>query len=229
MVASVATMNLLRRLFGGFKKDVKKRDTILDGFGSDSEDEDEYDKYTYQDHKEEMALLNSKFGSDETHLTQIRNNLQVQNNNKLFYLGHGAFSIVKKCRSEKYNSEIAVKIILLSDEASSSYVKNFLPKELEIWGELSKENHPNILNMRESFSSRSYMYVVMDVADNGDMMKLLQFGPLTEYKARTAFRGILEALCFLHERGVAHRDIKPENLLLTKNDKIKLAGVFMFL
>ena len=228
----VEKMNIFRRLFGGLSKkdDTKKNDTMLDGFvdESDDEEEDENDKYEYQDRKEEMMLLNSKFGTNETHLSQIRNKLQIRlNNNKLMYLGHGAFSIVKKCWSEKYDSEVAVKIILLSD-ASNSYVKNFLPRELEIWGEFSKAKHPNILNMLESFSNRTYMYVAMDVADNGDLLKLLQYGPLTEYKARTVFRGILGALCFLHERGISHRDIKPENLLLTKNDKIKLAGIALF-
>ena len=228
----VEKMNIFRRLFGGLnKKDAtKKNDTMLDGFVSESDEEDDEDnEYTYQDRKEEMILLNSKFGTDETHLSQIRNKLQVRlNNNKLVYLGHGAFSIVKKCWSEKYDSEIAIKIILLSDEASNSYVKKYLPRELEIWGDISKAKHRNILNMLENFSNRMYTYVVMDVADKGDIMKLLQFGPLTEYKARTVFRGILGALSFLHERGIAHRDIKPENLLLAKNDNIKLAGMVCF-
>ena len=223
---AVEKMNMFRRLFSGInKKDAKKTDRMLDGFVSDSDDDEEDEKYKYQDRKEEMMLLNSKFGTDETHMAQMKNNLRIRPNNKLLYLGHGAFSIVKKCWSEKYDSEIAVKIILLSDEASNSYVKNFLPKELKIWGEFSKANHPNVLNMLESFSNRAFTYIAMDVADNGDLLKLLQFGPLTEYKARTVFRGILAALCFLHEGGIAHRDIKPENLLLTKNDKIKLAGI----
>jgi len=202
--------------------DLKTQESMkLDGDDEDDEDEDNSCKYT--DNKQEMKLLDTKFGSDQVHLKPLNSHLSVKDD-LLEYLGHGAFSIVKKCHSEKHQTDFAIKIITLQDENQNSYVKKFLPRELELWGEISQVKHPNILNMVEKFSTADHLYIVMDFAENGDLSKLLMYGAMTEHKARTYFRGIINGICFMHSKGIAHRDIKPDNLLLTKHGNVKLTG-----
>jgi len=42
---------------------------------------------------------------------------------------------------------------------------------------------------------------------------------IAEDQTRTIFKGVLKALKYCHEKGIAHLDVKPENFLL-KNDSI---------
>ena len=190
---------------------------------NDEDDDEEDKKYEYTDNKQEMQLLDAKFGSNKVHLPPLNSHLSVKDN-LLDYLGHGAFSIVKKCHSVKHKVDFAIKIIPLQDENQNSYVKKFLPRELELWGDISQSKHPNILNMIEKFSTADHLYIVMDFAENGDLSKLLMYGAMTEHKARTYFGGIIAGISYMHSKGIAHRDIKPENLLLTKQGTVKLTG-----
>ncbi|XP_066928172.1 testis-specific serine/threonine-protein kinase 3-like [Clytia hemisphaerica] len=225
-----STMNIFKKLFNGItalKSGIRNRKNDgpmlsgISGFDSDSDDDCE-NEFVYTDRREEMMLLDAKFGSNETHLPIIQQHLQPRNN-QLDYLGHGGFSIVKKCWSEKHETDVAIKIILMDKENNNLYLQKYLPRELEIWGEISKFQNQNILRMIENFTGTGFTYVVMDVVDNGDLSTLMKFGALTEHKSRSIFRGLFEAVHFLHKLGIAHRDIKPENLLLTKRNEVKLA------
>lgn len=42
------------------------------------------------------------------------------------------------------------------------------------------------------------------------------------YEAQRYFKQLINAVEYLHSRGVAHRDLKPENLLLDDNDNLKI-------
>jgi len=33
---------------------------------------------------------------------------------------------------------------------------------------------------------------------------------------------VLQALCYLHEKGIVHRDLKPSNILITHRDTYKI-------
>ena len=48
-------------------------------------------------------------------------------------------------------------------------------------------------------------------------------GRLSEPTARYFFKQLLEALNFMHLRGVTHRDLKPENLMLDSQSRLKVA------
>jgi serine/threonine protein kinase len=50
----------------------------------------------------------------------------------------------------------------------------------------------------------------------------LQEVKLTETEAKMIFKQLIDALTYIHARGLAHRDLKPENILIDDHDKIKL-------
>ena len=63
----------------------------------------------------------------------------------------------------------------------------------------------------------------MEYVPGGDLFSLIESkGGIGEDQARFYLAQILDALEYLHGRGIAHRDIKPENILLDENMDIKI-------
>ena len=83
-------------------------------------------------------------------------------------------------------------------------------------------DHPGVMKVF-SDDDRSRVYMVMEWVDGRLLRKILdeQKKLPTEQVVRVALK-ILEALEYIHSRGVAHRDLKPENVMIDANDNIKL-------
>lgn len=45
---------------------------------------------------------------------------------------------------------------------------------------------------------------------------------LNESEARYFFRQLIQAMAYVHSKGICHRDLKPENLMLTSDLELKL-------
>ena len=204
--------NFFRNVWRG---EVMKVEHIKDYSSDDEQEENDLYKKT----TESVQQLMEKFGSDSKHI----HNIKTLGINQLKLLGSGAFSLVKKGYSKKYTRDVAVKIIVMTD--NNSYINKFLPKEIELWSELSRENHDNILCMLEHFEQDQFLYIVMEVAERGDLFERIRYGVMQEQKAKSLFKGIISAVAYCHGKGMAHRDIKPQNILLVKNDQVKLAGM----
>jgi serine/threonine protein kinase len=88
-------------------------------------------------------------------------------------------------------------------------------------------DHPNIIKLYDTFDSGEDIYLVLELAANGQLFsKLCKEGKFDERNAKRMIREVMEAVAYLHSRNppIIHRDIKPENILLDKNNHVKLAG-----
>jgi serine/threonine protein kinase len=66
--------------------------------------------------------------------------------------------------------------------------------------------------------------LILEYVDNGSLHDIIfKFGPLPECLVQFYAKQILNALCYLHIKGIIHRDIKGSNILITKNGECKLA------
>src|SRR5229473_721075 len=83
-------------------------------------------------------------------------------------------------------------------------------------------DHPGVMKVFAD-ENRSRVYMVMEWVDGRLLRKILdeQHKLPTERAVQLALR-ILDALEYIHSRGVVHRDLKPENVMVDNNDHIKL-------
>ncbi|XP_043910863.1 testis-specific serine/threonine-protein kinase 1-like [Protopterus annectens] len=136
-------------------------------------------------------------------------------------LGEGTYSKVKSAYSKQLKEDVAVKIIDRK-KAPSDFLKNFLPRELEI---LTAVNHNNIVKTYEIFeSSNGKIYIIMELAVQGSLLEYIQSrDALPEDMARKMFHQLTMAIKYCHDINIVHRDLKCENLLLDINYNIKVS------
>ncbi len=83
-------------------------------------------------------------------------------------------------------------------------------------------DHPGVMKVFAD-ADRSQVYMVMEWVDGVLLRKILSESQrLPRERAIRITLRILDALDYIHARGVAHRDLKPENVMVDEHDNIKL-------
>mmetsp|Transcript_14471 Transcript_14471/g.24946 ORF Transcript_14471/g.24946 Transcript_14471/m.24946 type:complete len:518 (-) Transcript_14471:76-1629(-) len=134
-------------------------------------------------------------------------------------LGEGAFGKVKLAKHTGTGLEVAIKIMDKGDIAANDFSQN-VKREIFIMRTL---NHRNIVNLQEVLSSKTKLYLVMDLVRGGELFTMLEKqGELDEKTARRYFQQLVDGLDHCHKKGVCHRDLKPENLLIDEHQVLKI-------
>lgn len=135
-------------------------------------------------------------------------------------LGRGSFAKVYHGRTLTDNSSVAVKVM----EKPSAGDPTMEPRLVREVGAMRRLNHPNILKLHEVLATKTKIYLVMELADGGELFtQLTRRGRMKEATARFYFQQLVSTLNFCHQNGVAHRDLKPQNLLLDKKGNLKIS------
>ncbi|CUM66720.1 uncharacterized protein PRCAT00004400001 [Priceomyces carsonii] len=137
-------------------------------------------------------------------------------------VGEGTFAIVKVGQLKKDPKRIvAVKYI----HRATSHSKGVNDEKIGIEVRIHKEcsGHPNIINLHMFGTDNIWVYLVMELAESGDLFDKIEPNVgVDEEIANFYFRQLINAVDYIHQKGVAHRDIKPENILLDKEGNLKL-------
>ncbi|XP_067143379.1 testis-specific serine/threonine-protein kinase 4-like [Centruroides vittatus] len=98
--------------------------------------------------------------------------------------------------------------------------RKFLKSELKI---IKTVRHQNIIKFHKSIETSKHIYILMDVAEQGDLLQLIQKERgVDEERACRWFHQLVDGVEYCHKNGIAHRDLKCENLLLNKNFVLKI-------
>ena len=80
---------------------------------------------------------------------------------------------------------------------------------------LRKVKNRNIVKLYEVYEDSSYIYLVQEYLEGGDLSFLLrQKKKLNEEEAKMIMTDLVNGLEYLHRKLIIHRDIKPQNLIL---------------
>jgi serine/threonine protein kinase len=128
-------------------------------------------------------------------------------------LGVGAYGTVYRARDIKTNVQYAVKA--LNKTGLDARQKRFQDREIQLHYEASQ--HSNVLCMEKIVNTPDCTFVVLEYCPEGDLFaKITEEGDYigNDYKAKTVFLQILDAVLHCHANGIYHRDLKPENILV---------------
>ena len=134
-------------------------------------------------------------------------------------LGYGSYATVKAAYSNKHQCKVAVKMVS-KKKAPEDYLTKFLPREIEVVKILK---HPNLICFLQSIETTNRVYLIMEMADKGDLLGVIQKeGHIKEKQAGIWFGHLTEGIEYIHSKGVVHRDLKCENILLDNKNRLKV-------
>jgi len=134
-------------------------------------------------------------------------------------IGRGAFAQVYKAWWGEAGFFVAIKAFDTS--AMSQETVDSVLNEVVLLG---KMKHPHILRVLGYHRADPNLYLMLEFAENGSLLKIIKdHGALSEKNAAVFTRQVLQALVYLHARGVIHRDLKAANILLNRRGDVKLA------
>ncbi len=150
-----------------------------------------------------------------------RESCQVPGYEILRPIGRGNMGKVLLARQIALSRNVAIKLVEPSQaDDSDDRVARFC-REAELMAGVA---HPNIVTIHDFGVADGHPYFVMEYVEGGDLRcAMIPRKPMPVERIRALVRPIIDALEYLHQRGILHRDLKPENVLLDHGATPKIA------
>lgn len=139
-------------------------------------------------------------------------------------LNHGSFGMVFLAKDLTNGQLVAIKCLTKVATTNGRPVSTKQDNTLELACHYRLGYHPNIVNLIHHFETEAHSYLVLEFCSMGDLYEAIRFGkgPLETRNVREFMLQLINAVDFMHSKGLYHRDIKPENIFLAQDGSMKL-------
>jgi len=141
-------------------------------------------------------------------------------------LGQGGMGVVYRAYDRLENQIVALKRLIYSPDVLEQLdqvgvdMRISLAREFQV---LATLRHPHIISVLDyGFDENNQPFFTMELLEG--VLTIVDYGRQQDADAREMLvLQMLQAISYLHRRGVLHRDIKPDNVLVSVDGALKLA------
>ena len=152
------------------------------------------------------------------------------------FISSGGFGNTYEAVHNVFGTRVAIKELFISEICSRSgeqsrqvqvstsdgkevfdrHKAKFIKEAQRLYG----FSHPGIVKVSDVFEANGTAYYVMDYINGGSLADKLKTGNgrLSEKATIYYLRKVIDALEYVHDRGLLHLDIKPENIMVDDKD-----------
>lgn len=139
-------------------------------------------------------------------------------------IGSGGMSVVYKAQDLSLGRIVAVKMLHESLTGDEGFLKRF-QREAHAAANLS---HSNVVTVHDIGQDGGRHYIVMEYVDGRTLKQIIRQqnrtgNPMPLNRALDLTIQICEGIGYAHRAHLIHCDIKPQNVLVTRDDRVKVA------
>ncbi len=133
-------------------------------------------------------------------------------------IGEGGMATVFRGMRSGLDEEVAVKVlqdfVSLQETARQRFIRETFT--------LATLDHPHIVRVSDFGEEDGRLYYVMPLLPGGTLLSRIETGPLSPGDLIPLCEDLLEALRYLHGRGLFHRDLTPGNVMFDRDGRLVL-------
>ncbi len=141
-------------------------------------------------------------------------------------LGEGGMGIVHRATDRLTRQSVAIKQVkvgadqlMFSSRDTSADIRLSLAREFQA---LASLRHPNVISVQDyGFDADRQPYYTMELLNDALTIIEVGLGQPLETQIDLLIQ-LLQALAYLHRRGITHRDLKPSNVLVIDKTTVKV-------
>ena len=135
-------------------------------------------------------------------------------------LGSGGMAVIYKALDQMLARTVAIKVLRPSLTGNPDFVKRFRNEARSV----ARLAHPNIVTVHDVGSDQNTHFMVMEFIEGQDLKKIIRSKrPLPVDQALDFAIQICAGIGFAHRSGYVHADVKSQNILMTREQRVKVA------